>query len=123
MQSRFGGRELLNNDECYHRYFESLGLQKEKALECLEIIELEFEVPIGLLRPTDKLLLLFTPVPTRNPLKELFYRTREEDSESELNYQLSKRLRQHGTLNLWKDIDIETIEDLLRAWCGEVPKI
>lgn len=122
MRSRFDNRELLGRDECYHLYFEPLGLTKEKVLECLELIEFEFEVPVGLLRPADKLSLLFAPVPTRNPFKELFYRMREEDSQSELNYQCSKRLREYGTLDLWKDIEIETIERFLRAWCGEHPK-
>lgn len=121
MRSRFSDRELLNRDQCYDLYFEPLDLPKEKALECLDLIEFEFEVPVGLLRPTDRLSLLFAPVPTRNPLKCLFYRGREEDSQSELNYELSKRLRRYGTLDLWKNIEIETIETLLRAWCGERP--
>ena len=120
MRSRFGDRKLLSRDECYYLNFEPLGLPKEKVLECLDLIEFEFEVPIGLLRPTDKLSVLFTQVPTRNPLKELFYRMREEDSQSELNYQLSKRLRQFGTFDLWENI--ETIEDFVRAWCGEKPR-
>ncbi len=121
MQSRFADRELLSRDKCYDLYFGPLGLPKEKVLECLAIVEIEFEVPIGLLRPTDKLSLLFSPVPTKNPLKWLVYRTREDDCQSELNYQLSERLRQYETLDLWENIEIETVEDLLRAWCGERP--
>ncbi len=121
VRSRFSDRELLGRDEFYDLYFEPLGLPKEKVLECLDLIEVEFEIPVGLLRPTDRLSLLFTPVPTKNPLKWLVYRTREGDCKSELEYQLSKKLRRYETLGLWKNIEIETIEDLLRAWCGERP--
>jgi hypothetical protein len=121
MRSRFRDRELLSRDECYDLYFEPLGLPREKVLECLDLIEFEFEVPVGLLRPTDRLSTLFAEVPTKNPWKLLVYRMREGDSQSELNNELSKRLRRYGTLDLWKNIDIETIEPLLRAWCGERP--
>jgi hypothetical protein len=121
MRSRFSDRELLSKDQCYEVHFAPLGLPRERALECLDLIEFEFEVPIGLLRPTDRLSTLFAEVPTKNPWKLLVYRMREGDSQSELNYELSKRLRRYGTLDLWKNIEIETIEDLLRAWCGEHP--
>lgn len=119
MRSRFSDRELLSRDKCIELYFEPLGVPREMALECLKLLEFEFEVPIGLLRPADKLSELFRPVKTMNPWKWLFYRTREEDSQSELNYQLSKRLRQLGTFELWENI--ETIEEFVRAWCGEKP--
>lgn len=122
MRSRFSDREMFSRDQCYEVHFAPLGLPKEKVLECLDIIEFEFEVPVGLLRPTDRLLsTLFAEVPTRNPWKLLVYRMREGDSQSELQYELNKRLRRYGTLGPWKNIDIETIEDLLRAWCGERP--
>jgi hypothetical protein len=124
MRSRFGDREMLNRDQCYEVHFAPLGLPRERVLECLDLIEFEFEVPVGLLRPTDRISLLYTDIPTKNPWnlwKELVYRVREGDSRSELNYELSKRLRLYGTLDLWKNIDIETIETLLRAWCGEHP--
>jgi hypothetical protein len=125
MRSRFSDRELLSRDHCYEVYFAPLGLPKEEVLECLDLIEFEFEVPAGLLRPTDRLLsTLFAEVPPKNPWnlwKELVYRMREGDSQSELNYELGKRLRRYGTLDLWKNTKIETIEDLLRAWCGEPP--
>jgi hypothetical protein len=121
MQSRFGNRELLSRDQCYEVYFAPLGLPREQTLECLDLIEVEFEVPVGLLRPTDRLSLLFTPVPTKNPLKWVVYRMREGDCQSELDYELGKRLRRYRTLDLWKNIEIETIETLLRAWCGERP--
>lgn len=119
MRSRFVDREMLSRDECYDFYFKPLGLPKEMVFECLGLVEFEFEVPIGLLRPTDKLSVLFIPVETKNPWKWLVYRAREDDSQSELNYQLSKRLRQFGTFDLWENI--ETIEDFVRAWCGEKP--
>jgi hypothetical protein len=100
MRSRFGSREMLSRDQCYEVHFAPLGLPKERVLECLDLIEVEFDVPVGLLRPTDRISLLFTPVPTKNPLKWLAYRGREEDSQSELDYELGKRLRRYGTLDL-----------------------
>lgn len=121
IRSRFRDRELLSRDQCYEIHFAPLGLPEELALECLDFIEIEFGVPVGLLRPTDRLSLLFTEVSTKNPLKWLAYRVREGDSRSELDYELGKRLRRYGILDLWKDIDIETIGDLLCAWCGERP--
>lgn len=123
MRSRFVDRELLSRDECYNLYFGPLNLPKEEVLECLDLIEFEFEVPVGLLRPNDRLSVLFTRVPTKNPWKWLVYRMREEDSQSELNYRLSKKLRQYTTFEVWKNIHIETIEDLLRAWSGEHPTV
>lgn len=121
LRSRFGDREVLCRDDCYRQYFEALGLPKDEIMECLNLIESEFEIPVGLLRPKDKLSLLFAPIQTKNPWKWLVYRTREEDSQSELNYRLSKKLRKHGTLGQWKMNKIESIEDLLRAWCGRTP--
>lgn len=121
MLSRFSDRDEVDREDCYRTYFEPLGLPRDKVLECLELIEIEFDVPFGLLRPTDKLSKLFEPIATKNPLRWLEYRTHLEDSQSELEYELGKRMRQHGTFNQWSKI--ETIEDFVRAWCGVRPSL
>lgn len=121
---RFDGRESLSNDELYARYFEKSGLRRDEVIECLKLIELEYRVPAGLLRPEDRLERFFKPVAARNPWQWLVYRTREGDSETELNYELGKRLRRSGTVQSWSHIEKFghlTISDFIRAWCGLGP--
>jgi hypothetical protein len=120
LQGRFCHRENLGKSELYKRYWQKQGLPEAAVLECLEFIEEEYEISSGVLRPEDHLQQLFEPVATRNPLKWLEYETGAEDRKSELNYQLAKRMGKHGTLGTWKNID--TIDDLVRAWCGLGPK-
>ena len=121
---RFHGRENLSRDELYARYFEKAGLPKDEVLECLRLLEFEYDVPSGLLRPQDKLEKLFSPVPAKNPWQWLVYRTREGDSQTEINYELGKRMRRAGTIQSWSHIknfgDI-TFFDLIKAWCGKTP--
>ena len=121
---RFEGRENLTHDELYSRYFESAGLPRDEIFECLKLLEFEYDVPSGLLRPEDKLEKLFKPVPANNPWRWLVYRTREGDSQTEINYELGKRMRRAGTIQSWSHIknfsDI-TFSDLIRAWCGLTP--
>ncbi|MFX7540741.1 hypothetical protein ABTJ80_19705, partial [Acinetobacter baumannii] len=49
-----------------------------------------------------------------------FTRFRAGDRENELTLQLSKRMRRHGVQGDWKRID--TVDDFIRAWCGQKPK-
>lgn len=121
---RFDGRENLTKDELYARYFEKEGLPRDEVFECLKLIEFEFEVPAGLLRPEDKLEKLFSPVPAKNPWRWLVYRTREGDSQTEINYELGKRMRRAGTIQSWshiKNFGDVTFSDLIKAWCGRKP--
>ncbi len=121
--NRFSDREDIGIDEVYRRYFMQDNLPKE-VLECLRLIEIEYELPAGLIRPADRLEKLFKPVETKNPLLWLFYRSPEEDSESEINYELGKRMRRHGTVESWSHItkfgDL-TFRELIKAWCGLTP--
>ena len=121
---RFEGREVLTKDELFTRYFESEGLPKDEVNECFELIEFEYDIPVGVLRPNDKLDKLIQPVTTKQPWRWLVYRTREGDSESELDYELGKRMRRAGNLKSWSHIkrfgDI-TFFDFLKAWCGLKP--
>jgi hypothetical protein len=118
---RFEGRQALGRDELYDRYFAHIGLPKSDVFKCLDLIEFEYEIPSGILRPDDKLERLIKPVATHNPWRWLVYRTHEGDSESELNYQLGNRMRKYGTVGSWSHVrqfgDL-TFAELLRAWCG-----
>jgi hypothetical protein len=116
---RFSDHEDIGIDEVYARYFMKEGLPRECVFECLKLIEIEYELPAGLIRPSDSLERLLKPVETRNPLRWFLYRHREEDIESELNYELSKRQRKHATFEAWQKF--ETIADFVHAWCGRKP--
>jgi hypothetical protein len=76
------------------------------------------------LRPGDKLEKFFNPVSTRNPWRWLVFRTREGDSETEINYELGKRMRRFGAVQAWSHIekfgDLEILE-FIRAWCRLTP--
>lgn len=121
---RFAGRESLSKDEFYNRYFEKLRCSKTDVLECLNLIELEYEIPAGMLRPEDRLEKLVRPVATKNPWRWMVYRTHEGDSATEIYYELGKRLRRFGTVQAWSHIEkFEdlTVCDLIKAWCGQEP--
>jgi hypothetical protein len=118
---RFAGREDLGKEDLYARFFAPEGLPKSDVFECLELIEFEYEFSPGLLRPDDGLTKLFDRVVTRNPWRWMLYQVREGDSKSEINYQLANRMRRFGTLGSWSRI--ETVNDLLRAWCGQTPNV
>ena len=117
IRSRFGEREDLGADELYEQYWAVTGLPKAKVLECLELIETEYQLAAGILRPEDSLDLLFDAVSTRNPLKWFLSQPAIEDRASEINHQLAKRMEESGTLGTWRSI--ETVDDLIRAWCGQ----
>jgi len=117
--AHFSDREDIGIDEVYARFFMSEGLPKHCVFDCLNLIEIEYQLPAGLIRPSDSLQKLLKPVATKNPIRWFFYRSQEEDRESELNYQLNKRLRQYGTFEAWQKF--ETIGDYVHAWCGGVP--
>ena len=116
---RFADREDLGQAEVYQQYWSDYPEQDVKEL--LELIHREYQLPPGLLRPDDHLDKLLAPVKTSNPLKWLVYRLRAEDRRSELNFQLSKRQRQHGTEKAWQLKAIVTMNDLMLAWCGRLP--
>jgi hypothetical protein len=116
---RFADREDIGKEEVYRRYWEKAGLPKADVFECLNLIESEYELPAGLLRPEDSLSKLYQPVATKNPWRWLVYQTRAGDRQSEIKYELGKQMRKHGTLGTWASI--ETIDDLIRAWCGRKP--
>jgi len=119
LRSRFGDREDIGKVGLYERYYAATDLPKEAILECCELIEFEYELSPGLLRPDDKLSKLVEPIPTKNPWRWMVYQTAAGDRQNELSYQLAKRMRQYGTVGFWSKI--ETVDDLIRAWCGRRP--
>jgi len=122
--ARFNDRKDIGKREIYIRYFKPRGLDEDCVMECLELIETEYQIPAGVFRPEDKLEKLFEPVRTKNPLRWLIYRAHEGDSETEINYQLGKRMRRYGTIQSWshvKHFGNLTLGDLIKAWCGRKP--
>lgn len=113
--SRFADREDIGKEKLYEQYFSDL--PKTDVFEVFDLIEFEYEIPAGLLRPEDNLSRLFEPVKTRNPFKWLEYQVREADSRIEIINELVKREKQHGTYG--DQSKIETIDELIYAWCGQ----
>jgi hypothetical protein len=73
--SRFNDREDIGKEALYDKFFKDL--PKTDVFECLELLEEEYEISPGLLRPEDNLDKLFAPVQTKSPLRWLTYRVRE----------------------------------------------
>lgn len=116
--ARFGSREDLGKQRVYQQYWSRL--PEQSVMELFQLLEVEFSLPPGLLRPQDDLDLLFESVETKNPFKWLVYRTRAEDGKSEVNSQLFKRMERDGTVGAWDRI--KSVDDLLNAWCGLKPQ-
>jgi len=117
---RFQGRIDLGKDGLYETYFAELGLAEKEVMECFEEIENDYSIPVGVLRPDDKITKLTEAEPTYNPVKWFLWRPKSEFREAELLAELNIRLKTHGTLNDWKIID--TFDDFVRAWCGRKPE-
>jgi hypothetical protein len=119
LHSRFADREDLGKTRVYRQYWSEFS--EQAVMELFELIGTEYKLPPGLLRPNDPMTKLIDPVKTANFFKWLVYKARTEDRNSELNYQLSKRQRQYGTQKSWEQARILTVNDLIRAWCGQLP--
>jgi hypothetical protein len=118
--SRFEGREDLGKEGLYERYFKGKGLDKNLVLDCFEWIELDFRIPVGILRPADLMGKLTDRVTTNNPFMWFWWLGRNEFSGDNLLDELGIRLKEYGTFNEWKLID--TVNDLVCAWCGRKPQ-
>ncbi len=119
IRKRFEGREDLGKEGLYAQYFEPLSLDKKETLACFETIELGYGIPAGIMRPEDSLSKLTKRVETQNPLKWFWWLGKNEFSDDDLIEELQIRLDKYGTTNYWKRI--ETLEDLVSAWCGKKP--
>jgi hypothetical protein len=111
---RFSDREDLGVGGVLTAFWTDL--PRHAALEFFRLVELEYGLNAGLLRPDDPVSKFSEPIRSRNPLTWLFLEGRLEDAYSELAFQLGKRLDQAGTRAAWQEI--QTTDDLLRAWCG-----
>ncbi|CBK41022.1 protein of unknown function [Nitrospira defluvii] len=120
IRSRFGNREKLEPQAAYEAFWSEF--PQQAVMELFQLIEIEYQLSPGLLRPNDTVNKLLESIKPVNFLKWLFYQAHTEDSESELRYQLGKREQQHGTQDAWERAKIRTIEDLMRAWSGQLPK-
>ncbi len=116
---RFRGREDIGKSGLYNEYFEPLGFTKNDVFECLQEIELGYEIPPGILRPDDCLSKLNERVEANNPVEWFWWLGKNEFGADGLTEELQIRLRKHGTWDEWKEIN--TFGELVRAWCGEKP--
>jgi hypothetical protein len=115
IRARFGDREDLGTAGVHTRFWPHL--PRDQFDQLAQLLDAEYRIPVGLLRPEDALSKFSDPVPTRNPWRWLSYRTAEGDRWSEINYQLVHRLDRRGA-PLPKPPAM-TVDALVRVWCGE----
>lgn len=60
---------MLDNQEVVQLFAEGGAFPVKEVADCLAVIEREYGVPIGLLRPPDSIRMLVAPVKSRNPVK------------------------------------------------------
>lgn len=112
--SRFSDREDLGREGAYASFWSDM--PRESVFELFDLIEFEYRLSPGVLRPDDPMSKLCEPLKFRNPLTWGFLEARLEDANSELRYRLAKRSKRFGTLGSWSVI--RTTDELVRAWCG-----
>ena len=119
---RFGDREDIGRQAVYERFFAGEELSKTEVFEVFDFIESEYGPIAGLLRPKDSLEeKFFTPVKTNNPLRWGEYEIRAGDGQLSMGDELEKQLKKCGIKRYEDWPRIETIEDLVRVWCGRIP--
>jgi hypothetical protein len=118
-QRRFPGRTILSLDELYHQHFGGDALPRPDCDEVLTLLANELAMPVGLLRPNDKMAEILEPAHSGNPLRWIEEWTRAADGKSELNDRIRRRLSEKGTLDDWRELP--TVGDVVRAWCGRMP--
>jgi hypothetical protein len=121
IRGRFSDRDDLERQVVYEWYWSDLS--KPAVTELFDLIETEYQHSPGLLRPEDATSKLLEPIKPVHWLKWIFYQAHTEDSASELSYQLGKRQHLHGTHYAWQRMGVVTIDDLVRAWCGQLPRL
>lgn len=115
VEARFADRPDLGSEGLRQQFWSDLN--EAEVRTAFELIEAEADVRVGLLRPDDQLRDLFRAPGTKNPLRWLEFQTRSSDGLLEVSYQLSKRLRAHGTVEEWGD-KVFALDEFIRAWCG-----
>jgi hypothetical protein len=106
---------VLSRAELRAQFWPSLPWADLNAL--FYLIEQEFAIPAGILRPEDNLEQLFAPLSIRQPLR--WFRTGPvlEDAVSELSYRLSEQVRARGQ-RVSSRFRARTVDELVRVWCG-----
>ena len=113
LKERFGDRSKLTREEAKHALWSDL--PQTQLEEFFELIEMEYGLDAGLLRPEDKLDRLTASIKTKNPLRWYAVEPRIEDAASELNYQIVKRAQEAG---LSECLPVFTVGEYVRVWCG-----
>jgi len=116
LQERFGDRAALPRDEAVQTFWSDL--PPEDLADFFEMIETEYRLDVGLLRPEDNLARFTTPIKTKNPLRWFAVEPGLEDKASELNYQIVQRADQFG---LAHHLPVHTLREYVRIWCGRAP--
>jgi hypothetical protein len=116
LQERFGDRSALPRDEAVQRFWSNL--PPEDLADFFEMIETEYGLDVGLLRPDDNIARFTTPIKTKNPLRWFAVEPSLEDRASELNHQIVQRADEFG---LAQYLPVHTIGDYVRVWCGRAP--
>lgn len=117
--ARFADRESLNKQTFYRHYLQSQKIDQTEADELFELIEEIYQIPAGLLRPKDTIILLTGKVEHTKWWCGIFHETTAGNNEFWLQEELDKKLKKYGTEKNIKRI--HTINDLFLAWCGFVP--
>ncbi|HET7463413.1 MAG TPA: hypothetical protein VFJ82_19330 [Longimicrobium sp.] len=112
IRERFSDRPLLEADAAVEQFWP--GYPRECVDELFTLIETEFGIPIGLIRPEDLLSIVFEPVHSRNPLKWFHIQFNMMEARGEVELQLAERLRRRGT----RAGNLRTFRELVEAWCG-----
>jgi hypothetical protein len=119
IRARLGDREDLGLAGVIAKYWSSSGLPANDIEALLIEFQISYRIPGGVLRPNDPLRAFQEPVPASNPLTDAFYRFWTDESWSDINYELGKRMHKRGQTRYAEGV-IQTIDDLVWAWCGRL---
>lgn len=119
IRERFSDREDVGKAQAYERFFARSNLSKQAVYEVLELLESEYGVPAGVLRPSDRLDKLMMPVRPANFWQWAVYQVKQGDRHFALQEALTKRLKHFGTVEVWRDVS--TLAEYISAWDGRAP--
>jgi hypothetical protein len=114
LRRRFPPRDKLTKSDLAKRFFS--GYQEAETIELFDLIEREFHIDIGFLRPEDSLDTLFAPVSSWNPFSWAMFRALESDGVNEISTEVAKKRKRRG-LPVVPANEVRTVGDLVHAWC------
>ena len=117
--ARFGKREVLSKDELYDRFWSDRHLDRAEVIGLFDLIEEAYDIPAGILRPTDAIEMLTGPVPEKHWWRGPIHDVIAGDRQFWVQEELGHKLRQYGTYDLIQRVN--TIDELVLAWCGWWP--